>query len=315
MKAVITKEYGSVNVLNIEEVDKPTIADDEILVEVKAASINPIDWRIRTGEMKIMTGKTPPRILGADYAGVVVEVGKNIIGYKNGDDVFGVINNVKVSDGSYAEFIKVKTNEINLKPKNCNYEEAASLPMVTLTSYLALSNIANVKPGSKVLVNGCTGGVGSAAVQIAQALGCKVTGICSGKNIDFAKGLGVDNVIDYKQEDVFEKTDYYDTIFDTVGNLAFSKSAKILNSGGMYVTTNVTISGMLLTPIANLFRSKKYKLVIAGPDSSILESVKQLVESDKVKSNVSKVFKLEEIKEAHELSEKGGFSGKLIVKI
>ncbi len=315
MKAVITKDYGSVDVLSIESVDKPTINDNEILVEVKAVSINPIDWRIRTGEMRMITGRIPPRILGADYSGVVNKIGKNITSYKKGDEVYGLINNAKVKEGTYADFVKVKESEICLKPNNCSFEEAASLPLVSLTAYLAIVNTAKVKKGSNILINGCTGGVGSVAVQIAKALGCNVTGICSSKNFDFARKLGTDKMIDYKKNNVLEKTEIYDTIFDTVGNLKFSKSKKILRAKEVYVTTAATFTAILFTPIFNLFRSKKSKVIIANPNSDILTVVKQMVETGKIKSKISKTFDFEQIKEAHKMSQNGGFCGKIVLKV
>jgi len=315
MKAIITKAYGSVDVLSVENVDMPTIQEDEILVQVKASSVNPLDWRIRTGEMKIMTGKTPPRILGSDYAGVVSKVGQNIKKYKIGDEVFGFIDIVKVKEGTYAEYVKVKENDINIKPKNSNFEETASLPLVSLTSYQALVNIAKAKKGNKVLVNGCSGGVGSAAVQIAKALGYETTGICSTKNVEFSKSLGADRVIDYKKENVLSKGEKYDIIFDIVGNLKFSSSKKILESKGTYVTTAVTLPAMIFSPLTNMFRTKKFKLVIVKPDAGNLEIVKQMVENGKLKGQVSKVFNLDEVKEAHQMSQNGGFSGKLVIKV
>jgi NADPH:quinone reductase-like Zn-dependent oxidoreductase len=315
MKAVITKKYGSIDVLNLESVDQPAINEDEILVEVRAASVNPLDWRIRTGEMKIMTGKTPPRILGSDYSGVVCETGKNITSYKKGDEVFGMIDIIKAKEGTYADFVKVKENDICIKPNNMSFEEAASIPLVSLTSYTALANIAKAKSGSRVLINGCAGGVGSAAVQIAKALGCETAGVCSTKNIEFAKKIGADNVIDYKKDNVLEKNDVYDTIFDTVGNLAFSKSKRILKSDGLNVTTAVTIPAMIFSPIVNVFRSKKFKLVIVKPDANILKTIKQMVEDEKIKAQIAKIFDLGQIRQAHTMSQNGGFSGKLVVKM
>lgn len=314
MKAIITKSYGSVDVLNIENIDLPSIQEDEILVQVKAASINPLDWRIRTGEMKIMTGKTPPRILGSDYAGIVNKVGKNIKKYKIGDEVFGLIDIVKVKEGTYAEYVKVKENDISIKPGNSSYEESASLPLVSLTSYQALLNVAKTKKESNVLINGCAGGVGSAAVQIAKALGHNTTGICSTANVDFAKTLGVDNVIDYKKENVLSKKEKYDVIFDTVGNLKFSKSKNILKTGGVYVTTAVTLPAMLFTPIANIFRAKKSKLVIVKPNSGNLSEIRKMVENKGLKGRISKVFSFNDIQKAHLMSQKGGFNGKLVLK-
>lgn len=315
MKAIITKAYGSVDVLSVENVDSPTIQEDEILVQVKAASINPLDWRIRSGEMKIMTGKTPPRILGSDYAGVVSKIGKNIHKYKVGDEVFGLLDIVKVKEGTYAEYVKVKENDINIKPSNSSFEEAASLPLVSLTSYQAFVNIAKAKKGNKVLINGCSGGVGSAAVQIAKALGYKTTGICSTKNVDFAKSLGADHIIDYKKENVLNRHEKYDVIFDTVGNLKFSLSKNILESKGTYVTTAVTVPAMIFSPLANIFRSKKYKLVVVKPNTEDLTRIKQMVEDKELKGQVSKIFNLQEVKEAQLMSQNGGFYGKLVLKV
>ena len=315
MKAVITKEYGSVDVLRVENVDKPVINENEILVEVRAASINPLDWRIRNGEMKMMTGKIPPKILGSDCSGIVSEVGKNVTSYKKGDEIFGMINALKVKEGTHAEFVKVKENDICIKPNNCSFEEAASLPLVSLTAYKSLVNIAKIKKGSTVLINGCTGGVGSAAIQISKALSCKVTGVCSAKNIDFAKKLGADNVIDYKKENILEKTDVYDSIFDTVGNLAFSKAKGILKPGGIYVTTAPTLPAIIFTPIANIFRSKKSKIVMVSPDSNTLNVIKKMVEDEKLKGQIFKTFNIEQIKEAHEMSQNGGFCGKLVLRM
>ena len=314
MKAIITKNYGSVDVLSIENVDLPAIQEDEILIQVKAASINPLDWRIRTGEMKIMTGKTPPKILGSDYAGIVNKIGKNIKKYKIGDEVFGLIDIVKVKEGTYAEYVKVKENDLCIKPRNSSFEESASLPLVSLTSYQALVNVAKIKEGSNILINGCTGGVGSAAVQIAKAFGHKTTGVCSTNNIDFAKTLGVDSVIDYKKENVLSKKEKYDVIFDTVGNLKFSKSKKILKTRGVYITTAVTLSAMIFNPITNIFRSKKSKLVIVKPNSENLNEIKKMVEKENLKGIISKVFNFNDIQKAHILSQKGGVCGKLVLK-
>ena len=315
MKAVITKAYGSADVLSVENVDKPIIGEDEILVEVRAASINPIDWKIRNGELKMMIGKTPPRILGADYAGVVSAVGAAITGYKVGDEVFGMINGMKAKEGTYAEFVSVKESDIGIKPANCTFEEAASLPMVSLTSHKALVDIAGAKKGSRVLINGCTGGVGSAAVQIANALGCTTTGVCSTANVEFAKELGTTAVIDYKKQNVLEQSETYDIIFDTVGNLEFGKAKDILNGGGVYVTTNASVPAMILNPVANIFRSKKSKMVMSGPDSDTLQIVKKMVEDGKLKGQVANVFSIDQIVEAHKMSEKGGFRGKLLLKM
>lgn len=315
MKAAITTAYGSSDVLNVEEVAIPTIGSDEILVEVKAASINPLDWKIRSGELKMMTGKIAPKILGSDYSGIVTQIGADINNLKVGNEVFGMVNGMKVKEGSHAEFIRVKENDIWIKPKNIEFEEAAAIPLVALTAHKALIEIAQLTRDSHVLINGCAGGVGSVAVQIAKSLGSEVSGICSTNNLEFAKSLGADHVIDYKTENVLENPASYDVIFDTVGNLNYSKSKKILKPGGLYVTTAVTVPAMLFGTFLNLFRQKKAKLVMNSPNSKTLSEIKAMVEKNQVRGHVSKVFKLEDVREAHDLSERGGFNGKLVLKM
>ncbi len=315
MKAVITSGYGGVDVLSIEEVEKPIINDGEILVKVQASSINPLDWKIRRGEMKMLTGKTPPRILGTDYAGVVSQVGKNISDFKKGDEVFGMFDGLKNQEGTYAEFVKVTKEEIYHKPSNCSFEESASLALVSLTAYKALVEIAHITKEQHILINGCSGGVGNVAVQIAKSLGCKVTGICSTDSVEFVKGLGVDEVIDYKKEDVLNKESRYDVIFDCVGNLTFFGSKQLLVPKGIYVTTDVKPSSMLLSPLINLFSSKKFKLVIVKPNTQHLNIIKTMAENSQIKAQIAKVFNLEEIREAHTMAENGGFRGKLILRV
>jgi NADPH:quinone reductase-like Zn-dependent oxidoreductase len=316
MKAVITKGYGGVEVLELENIEKPTIEDNEILVEVKATSINPLDWRIRSGELKMMTGKVPPpRVLGSDYAGVISQVGHNITNYKQGDEVFGQINGMKIKEGTYAQYLKVTQTDIAFKPDNISFEEAASIPLVSSTAYTALNKIAKLQKGQHVFINGGTGGVGSASIQIAKALGAIVTTSVSAKNIDHAKTLGADIVMDYNKDDVLTSTQKYDVIFDTVGKLVFSKVAHTLVKKGVFVTTDATLPAIFLAPIANLFRSRKLKVVMVKPDNSTLVTLKNMVEKEALKPYIFKSFMLEEIKEAHLLSQKGGFCGKLTVTL
>ncbi|MCK5050438.1 MAG: NAD(P)-dependent alcohol dehydrogenase [Candidatus Cloacimonetes bacterium] len=313
MKVVITEKYGGAEVLKLKEIPKPQISNDEVLVKVVASSVNPYEIRIRRGEMKIMTGKKPPQVLGSDFAGVVEEIGSGVNNFKKGDEVFGMLDGLK--GGSYAEYLKVKTGAISLKPTNLNFEEAASIPLVALTSYRSIFHIGKVRKGDNVLINGCTGGVGSSAVQIAKALGCTVAGVCSTKNIEFAKSLGVDNIIDYKKEDVTKLSVKYDLIFDTIGNIPFSKSKAILKPGKIYVTTNVTPAAMMIDPVLNIFRNKKAKIVMVSPNADDLNEIKKHIEAGKVKPQINTTFLLDQIQEAHYLSETGRVTGKIVLKI
>ncbi len=315
MKAIITKEYGDVNVLELQEVDKPTISKDEILVEVKATSVNPLDFRVRRGELKIMTGKTAPHILGSDYAGVVCAVGSSVTNYKVGDEVFGLLNGMKNREGTYAQFVKVTQDEIALKPLNIDFKQVATLPMIVVTALNALVNAAGLKSGQHVLIHGATGGVGMAAVQLAHSLGATVTAVCSTKNFDFAKSLGASDCLDYKGDEVMCSSDKYDVIFDISGHFPFSQAKALLSAKGVYVTTDATLSAILLAPLGNLFRSKKSKVVMLKPTAAILKKAKEIIEKEYIKAHIHKSFSLEEMKEAHKMAEAGGFIGKIGITI
>ncbi|MDM8527961.1 NAD(P)-dependent alcohol dehydrogenase [Anaerolineales bacterium HSG24] len=314
MKAIVTKQYGTADVLQLEEIEKPTIGSDELLIQVMNSSVNPIDWRVRSGEMKIMTGiMKPPQVLGTDFAGVVSEVGQSITRFKKGDQVYGAVNGMK--GGAYAEYLKVKEIDAALKPDNISFEQAASLPLVSLTAYQAIVHIGQAKSGNHILINGCTGGVGSAGVQIAKALGCTVTGVCSTKNVEFAKSLGANHVIDYKKDNVLENKHSYDVIFDTVGNHSFSEFQKTLKAGGICVTSSPTMPAMILALILNPFRSEKSKVIMVSSNSQDLDAVGKMIQEEKLKPQIAEVFPLAQIKDAHALSEKGRVVGKIVIKI
>ncbi|MBT3323260.1 MAG: NAD(P)-dependent alcohol dehydrogenase [Anaerolineae bacterium] len=313
MKAILTKEYGNADVLVVADIEKPIIEEGELLIQVMATSVNPMDWKIRDGEMKMMTGKTPPQVLGADFAGIVSKVNPSVKGFKKGDEVYGMVNGMK--GGAYAEYLKIKEDMLAMKPSNISFEEAASLPMVAQTAYQALVHKAQVKKGDHVLINGATGGVGSAAVQIAKALGCMVTGVCSTKNIEFSKSLGADHIVDYKKENVLTNQNSYDIVFDTIGNHSFAEFKPTLKPGGTFVTTAPTIPAMLFGSILNLFRSKKSEIVMSASKTEDLNAIRKMVQEGKLKPQIAKVFTMDQIKDAHILSEKGRVVGKIVIKI
>ena len=313
MKAILTKEYGNADVLKLAEIDKPIIGDGEVLIQVIITSVNPMEWKVRNGEMKMMTGKTPPEILGSDFSGIVSKIGSSITGFKKGDEVYGMTDGLK--GGAYAEYLKINEDMFAIKPGNLSFDEAASLPMVAQTAYQALVHKAQVKKGDHILINGCTGGVGSVAVQIAKALGCTVTGVCSTKNIEFAKSLGADHIIDYKKDDLLENENSYDSIFDTIGNHSFAEFKKTLKAGGVCVTTSPTIPAMLFGSVLNLFRSKKAKIIMVASSKQDLDAIRTMFQNAQIKPQIAHTFPIEEIKDAHNLSEKGRVVGKIVLKI
>ncbi len=313
MKAVITSGYGAVDRLTVNEVEKPIINDDEILVRVHACSVNPIDWKIRSGQMKMISGSKPPKILGGDFSGVVDAVGENTHEFKLGDEVWGHVSALK--GGSYAEYIKVTAENLCLKPKNFDFIQAASIPLAGLTAYQTLVNFGGIKTKDEVLINGCAGGVGSIAVQLAKSLGCRVSGVCSTKNIEYAKSIGVDTVIDYKQSDVLQLDTQFNAVFDFVGNLSFSKAKHIMANKARFVTAVPTMAILLFGGFLNLFRSKTCKGMFVKTSNSDLQILKDMAESDALKATIAHKLPLEHVREAHSISESGRVVGKIVMSV
>ncbi|MBL7129114.1 MAG: NAD(P)-dependent alcohol dehydrogenase [Ignavibacteria bacterium] len=315
MRAVVTTKFGPPEVLEIQEVEKPKIKDNEILVRVYASSINPVDWKLRSGYMKILLGFKPTKILGADYSGIVTEVGRKVSDFKVGDAVFGLLHAYK--GGAYAEFLKAKEKYTCLKPKNLNFEEAASIPLATLTSYQALVHEGKIKHGNHVMVNGCTGGVGIAGVQIAKAFGCIVTGVCSTKNLEIAKKVGVDHVIDYTKNGILKDKNTFDIFLDAVANQSFFRAKETLKPNGTYITTLPGFHAFVLAPFINIINSKKLRKVLIAPSkmrTKDLKVLKELIENGKLKPVIEKVYPIEQIREAHTRSETGRVVGKVVIR-
>src|SRR6267378_475280 len=235
MKAIIYCDYGLAN-LKLEEIEKPTPNDEQILVKVRAASVNPYDWHFVEGTPKIMrmmgVGLRKPKDtrLGVDFAGTVEAVGKNVTQFKPGDEVFGG------RGGAFAEYVCPRaTRAITIKPANITFEQAASVNIAGITALQAIRDKGKVQPGQKVLINGASGGVGTFAVQIAKTFGADVTGVCSTRNVDLVRSLGADHVIDYTKEDFAKGHQRYDVILDNVANHSLSECRRVLNPDGKYV--------------------------------------------------------------------------------
>src|SRR5712691_2830069 len=236
MKAIVYRTYGSPNVLHLEETATPTPTDDQVLIRVRAASVNPYDWHFMRGKpyiMRMMIGglrKPKDTRLGVDFAGTVEAVGKNVTRFKPGDEVFGG------RTGAFAEYVCVRESRaVALKPANVTFEQAASVPIAGITALQGVRDKGKVQPGQKVLIYGASGGVGTFAVQIAKSMGADVTGVCSTKNLDMVRSLGADHVIDYTKEDFTKGDQRYDVILDNVANHSLSECRRVLNPDGKYV--------------------------------------------------------------------------------
>ncbi|MBL4773030.1 MAG: NAD(P)-dependent alcohol dehydrogenase [Alcanivoracaceae bacterium] len=312
MKAIITKKYGNESVLQLLDIPKPKISANEILVKIKACSVNPVDWKIRSGKIIIKTGPKPPKVLGSDFAGVIDKVGKNIKAFKMDESVWGKVDSFK--GGAYATFIKVKPENITIIPKDISYTQAASIPNVGLTAYQSLINQAHLKKGQRVLINGASGGVGIMAVQIAKSYGCHVTAVCSSKNSGLVKKLGADVTIDYTCEDVLQGNDCYHVFFDCVANQSLLKVNKTLKKGGTYVRTTPSFESIFLFPILKILLNKSSKHIMVKPDHENLLALKRMIETIKLIPVIEKTFSFDNVSQAHILSESGHVVGKIVLE-
>jgi NADPH:quinone reductase-like Zn-dependent oxidoreductase len=324
MKAIVNCQYG-VGSLELRQLEKPSPNDNEVLVRVRAASINPVDGHMIRGSwmMRPMSGLRKPKNtrFGTDFAGTVEAVGKDVTNFKSGDEVFGAKN------GAIADYICVKADRaIVMKPNNITFEQAGSVAVAGLTALQGLRDKGRIQAGQKVLINGASGGVGTFAVQIAKAFGAEVTGVCSTHNVDLVKSIGADHVIDYTRED-FTKTDQrYDMIYDLVGNHSFSERREILTPNGICVLAGVGGAGLhpgmwgrVLGNFATVFKSKftsqKFVFYIAKLTNDDLNVLRDLMQSGKVAPVIDRTYKISETQDAVRYLEEGHARGKVVITV
>ena len=314
MKAIVFDSYGSKEVLKYKEVSQPKLERaNHLLVKIHATSINPVDFKIRRGEIKFLTGFFKPnkKILGVDLAGEVIGIGDKVENFKAGDHIFALRGIAK--GGGYAEYICIPDSSAVLKPKNLSFEEAAAVPLTATTALQALRDKGKIKSGGKVLINGASGGVGTFAVQIAKAFGAEVTGVCSSKNVELIKSLGADEVIDYTKDDFTKSNQTFDIVFDIVANRSYMLCNNILAPKGVYITTVPNLAHGLYMVCTALFSRKKATFVMVKPNAKDLNLIKELIEDKKVKPVIDKTFPLSLLAEAHEYCEKGHARGKVVI--
>ncbi len=322
MHAIVYRCYGSPDVLNLEVMQKPVPADNELLVKVHAASVNPLDWHYMRGSpyiMRLMVGVGAPDDirLGVDFAGVVEAVGEGVSTFNPGDAVFGG------SSGAFAEYIIVREDRaVVSKPANVNFDQAAAAPIAAVTALQALRDYGVVKAGEKVLINGASGGVGTFAVQIAKSMGAEVTGVCSTRNVDLVKSIGADHVIDYKKASYPDADVQYDVIVDMIGNHSITANRSALAAGGRYIVVGGEKGdwiGPLKGPIKALvtapFVEQTVKSFTATMRREDLAELAQLMAEGKVTSVIDQHYSLSELAAAMEYSESGRARGKIIIDI
>lgn len=310
MKAAQISEYGNVSVINISEIDKPNITDDQVLVEVYASSLNPFDTMVREGFLKEMIPLQLPVTLCGDIAGVVAEVGAKVTNVSVGDKVFGQANVVAGNSGALAEFAATVSGQLSQMPEKLDYQQAASLVLVGVSAWQALVEHIKLQSGQKIFIHGGAGGIGTVAIQIAKSIGAYVATTATGDGIDYVKSLGADKVIDYKSEKFAEKLQDFDAVFDNVGGDDFDASLNILKPGGIAVS-------MIAQP--NEEKANELKVEALSQSTKVtthaLDELRSLIEKKTVTPHIDTVFPLEKIQEAFSTRETGTVRGKIVVAI
>lgn len=312
MRAMAIKTYGGPHVLESMTVPTPECKDNTVLIKIAAASINPVDWKIRKGMLRFILPARFPVILGYDICGQIVEVGKNVTEFKINDWVMGQTH--YLTGRGYAEFIAVSPKYMVKKPENISVTEAAAIPLASLTALQAIRNSGKLTRGEHVLIIGASGGVGSFAVQLAKVLGAYVTAVTSTANLEWVKSLGADEVIDYTQQNILDPLKKYDLVFDAVAKYTFKQVQPILLPAGRYVTTVPNLAN-IMSMLGNPFRKQKCHNIIVKNRPADLKYVTDLVAKGRVKPVIDSVFNWEKAAEAHEKSEKGHARGKIVLEI
>lgn len=307
MKAIVQDRYGSPDVLRVEEVGKPTVAGHEVLVRVRAASVNARDWHVMRGDpylARLVFGLTRPkmRIRGTDFAGVVEAVGENVKRFAPGDEVFGE------AEGAFAEYVAAPEDLVAPMPSNVTFEQACALPLAANTALMGLRDAARVQPGHRVLINGASGGVGTFAVQMAKVFGAEVTGVCSTRNVELVGSLGADHVVDYTRADFAKADARYDAVFDLVGNRTLKDLRSVLTAEGVLVLSGGGMSegGSLVGPMGLIVKGQvvsrlarqKVLVLTAKAGRENLEALAELAGAGKITSAIDRTYAFDEAPEA-----------------
>lgn len=306
MKAAIIRAYEAP--VEIAEVSRPELLDDGVLIEVHAASINPIDNIVKAGYAKEMFEISFPYIIGYDVSGVVIDVGNKVSKFKKGDEVFARPS--QEQSGSIAEYIVVKEDELALKPKNLTHEESASIPLTGLTAWQALVSKGNLKEGQKVLIHAGSGGVGTLAIQIAKHLGAKVATTTSRSNEELVKRLGADIVIDYTSKKFEDEISDYDLVIEMIGGDVLNKSFKVLKKGGRLVSIKSDDTENLAEKY-----NVHFEVFLMWPSGEMLSHLAQLIEDNEIKPVIDRTYAFSETQEAYDYLQKGHAKGKVVIKV
>ncbi|MBI1869287.1 MAG: NAD(P)-dependent alcohol dehydrogenase [Methylocystis sp.] len=317
MKAIVIDGYGGADRLQLREVPDPQPQADEVLVRVRAAGVNPADWKIREGQVRLFLRLRFPHVLGSDIAGEVAAIGAGVSQFKLGDAVVAFTDPRR--GGGYAELAVAKEAAAALKPASLSFAEAASLPIAACTALQALRDLGKLSEGGGVLINGGAGGVGHFAIQIAKALGATTTAACGPANVAFVQSLGADVVIDYSKEDFTRRAERYDVIFDAAGKSSFAACRHLLTPGGTYVSTlpslDLVLWGGVLWIVGMFGEAKHARPFIARPNGEDLAFLGRLADEGRLRPTVSRTYPLERAREAQGASRTGHTRGKIVLEV
>lgn len=310
MKAAQLIKYGGQDAIQVsDDVPKPTPSSGQILVEVHAAGLNPFDWKVREGYMQEFIPIKLPATLGGDVAGIVAEIGENVKGFRVGQEVYGMANAVG-GQGSYAEYTLVASSQLAPKPQSINYVESAALPLAAISAYQGIVDHIDLKADQKILIHGGAGGIGALAIQIAKNIGAFVATTVNSKDIDYVKGLGADEVIEYHNQDFSQILEDFDAVFDTVGGATNIKSYDVLKRGGVLVAMNDQANEELVTAHEIIYIQQ-----FSVPTNKRLNKVTELVSKGILSVNIDTVYELDQTAEALEHLKSGHPRGKVVLKV
>jgi len=312
MKAIGLYRYGGPEVLEVIDIPVPEISDDEVLIRTAAISVNPVDWKVRKGNLKFITGKNFPFVPGTELAGFVEKTGNNVANFQTGQRVYAGLS---YKSGGYAEYVKTSAKKVFLIPDNIPFNEACTFGVAGVTAYQGLFRLGKIEEGMEVMINGASGGVGTYAVQIAKFLGARVTAVCSERNFELVKSLGADDLIDYRTKDPTQEKGKYDIILDAVGTLGFPKARKALCKKGRYVNTLPRPKLFLWQIITSVAGGKKAKGILIRMIREDLEWVRDQVALKNIRVIIDRTFPLEDVRKAHEYSESLRARGKIVLTI
>jgi len=312
MKKIIYNKFGGPEVLQIAEVPIPAVKATNVLIKVKAVSINPLDWKIRNGEMKLMSGSKLPKGIGIDFSGIVTETGTAVTQYNEGDEVFGILDVFKGE--AIAEYIVASDKDIAIKPSNISFEQAAAMPVVGSAALQIFNTLVSLNNGTEILINGASGGIGMLAVQIAKMKGALVTAVVGNSGVQAAKDWGADIVVNYNNEDVLKRSKQYDVVIDLSGKMPFSNAKQIMKHSSTYVHTAPGPKEIISSFFTNLFSSRKYKLLMLKPSPEYLTELSGSVENG-IKIVVGKVYPFQSFEKAYTEVPNGKFIGKAVITI